>query len=157
MLQLVQGIDVGVRLPYEALMQACPGIPDGSMLHEVVLEEVPALGDDKSPSFSASLRVDTQTFKCPSPFEAIALALRYKAPIVAPAEVLQDKMLTSPETRQRFPNALPAEESAKQAQSIPSATCSLRRAITPQSRLLWWGSTLAWAMPRRVWPRVGTH
>ena len=139
LLQLVQGIDVGVRLPYEALSQACPGILDGSMLQEVVLQEVPApspeageAGEGIPRGFSALLIVDGDAFECVSPFDAVALALRYKASILAPAELLQGRSLTAPEARGQFPDALPVEESTKQAHSITSNICvAWRAAATP--------------------------
>mmetsp|Transcript_3143 Transcript_3143/g.8920 ORF Transcript_3143/g.8920 Transcript_3143/m.8920 type:complete len:232 (+) Transcript_3143:849-1544(+) len=131
LLQLVQGIDVAVRLPYEALMQACPGIPDGSMLQQLRLESIPtpsSTATRQEEGFCALLMVDEDWYSCRQPFEAIGLALRYKAPIFMEERLFQRRSLSSSDCRTEFPEALPVEESAKQAHGITHNICVAWRA-----------------------------
>eukprot|EP00873_Tetraselmis_striata_P014358 jgi/Tetstr1/434622/TSEL_023713.t1 len=116
LLQLVQGIDVGVRLPIDALSQACPGVPEGSLLRRVVLRSVPSGAGE----LLAELHVSAASYECDAAFEALGLALRYHAPLSMPKTLWAASSLCAADAAAAFPQALPVEESAAQAQSISS-------------------------------------
>lgn len=118
------------------MMQACPGIPDGNILERVVIHGIPLMpqdmGEREAPGFSASLVVMGRSFGCSDPFTVIALALRYHAPILVLREMLQTQALSPRRVRELFPDALPAEESTRQANTIThNISVAWRAAATP--------------------------
>ena len=115
LLQLLQGIDLGgAILPPELLEQRCEAGERAAALKAVrVLEE----GCSLCVSYSDA-KSETSTTVIESAFEALALAMRYSAPIEVDTALLGTAAIAEDEVATAYPSCFTRQDAAKQSADI---------------------------------------
>ena len=111
LLQLLQGIDLGgVTFPPEQL-QALAGVNDATLQRVLVKD---------AESFELCIDVigEERLVSCPSGFEAVALAMRYRLPLSVDAAFIDTVSMDQAECAARFPHSYSAADATEQSSEI---------------------------------------
>jgi hypothetical protein len=120
LLQLLQGIDLGgAVLPPELLQQRTR--PDATVLQSVAVRALQPPCD----SDLFDLCVPTGKFSNTSPFETLALAMRYDCPIEVEANLLDFLGLKEAEAMARYPNCFTKADAAEQRSRVTKRMAGL--------------------------------
>ena len=117
LLQLLQGIDLGgPAFPPELLEQR---VGSNSRLRHVIVstldEAILCLQDD----------AESEGVPCPSMFEAVALSMRYRVPILAEAALLDEHAISRSLTDARYPHSFTALDAIEQRTAIAKRMAGL--------------------------------
>ena len=116
LLQLLQGIDLGgPAFPPELLEQR---VGSNSRLRHVIVSTLDA-------AILCLEDAESEGVPCPSMFEAVALSMRYRVPILAEAALLDEHAISRTLTDARYPNSFTALDAIEQRTAIAKRMAGL--------------------------------
>lgn len=116
LLQLLQGIDLGgPAFPPELLEQR---VGSNSRLRHVIVSTLDA-------AILCLQDAESEGVPCPSMFEAVALSMRYRVPILAEAALLDEHAISLTLTNVRYPNSFTALDAIEQRTAIAKRMAGL--------------------------------